>query len=232
MMPLPATGNGERTPAALAPHNRVSRSRCAPGPSPLYARGPERAPGAGAGRAVRIIRSGEPRAEPARRRCRPGPRSPSRMPSPDIDTAYIERLAELLQRTGLTEIEVCQGETRIRVAKQHPPAVEYTVPPAAPGAHAGLAPAAAPPAAAQASEAPHPGAITSPMVGTVYLAPEPTAPAVISSGDMVKEGQTLLIIEAMKVMNAIRAPRAGRVLRIFVESSAPVEYGEPLLVLE
>jgi acetyl-CoA carboxylase biotin carboxyl carrier protein len=154
------------------------------------------------------------------------------MPSPDIDTAYIERLAELLQRTGLTEIEVCQGETRIRVAKQHPPAVEYTVPPPAPVAHAGLAPAAAPPAAAPASEAPHPGTITSPMVGTVYLAPEPTAPAFVSAGDMVKEGQTLLIIEAMKVMNAIRAPRAGRVLRIFVESSAPVEYGEPLLVLE
>ena len=98
------------------------------------------------------------------------------MPSPDIDTAYIERLAELLQRTGLTEIEVCQGETRIRVAKQHPPAVEYTVPPPAPVAHAGLAPAAAAPAAAPASEAPHPGTITSPMVGTVYLAPEPGPP--------------------------------------------------------
>jgi acetyl-CoA carboxylase biotin carboxyl carrier protein len=153
------------------------------------------------------------------------------MPSPDIDTAYIERLAELLQRTGLTEIEVCQGETRIRVAKQHPPAVEYTVPPPVPAAHAVLAPAPVVPTA-PATEAPHPGTITSPMVGTVYLAPEPTAPAFVSVGDMVKEGQTLLIIEAMKVMNAIRAPRAGRVLRIFVEGSAPVEYGEPLLVLE
>jgi acetyl-CoA carboxylase biotin carboxyl carrier protein len=70
------------------------------------------------------------------------------------------------------------------------------------------------------------------MVGTVYLSPEPTAPAFVVVGDTVKEGQTLLIIEAMKVMNAIRAPRAGRVLRIFVENAAPVEYGEPLLVLE
>jgi acetyl-CoA carboxylase biotin carboxyl carrier protein len=154
------------------------------------------------------------------------------MPSPDIDTAYIERLAELLQRTGLTEIEVCQGETRIRVAKQHPPAVEYAVPPPAPVAHATLTPAPAAPAAAPMAEAPHPGTITSPMVGTVYLAPEPNAPAFVSVGDTVKEGQTLLIIEAMKVMNAIRAPRAGRVLRIFVENAAPVEYGEPLLVLE
>ena len=152
------------------------------------------------------------------------------MPSPDIDTAYIERLAELLQRTGLTEIEVCQGETRIRVAKQHPPAVEYTVPPPASVAHAALAPAPAAPA--PTAEAAHPGTITSPMVGTVYLAAEPSAPAFVSVGDTVKEGQTLLIIEAMKVMNAIRAPRAGRVLRIFVENSAPVEYGEPLLVLE
>jgi acetyl-CoA carboxylase biotin carboxyl carrier protein len=155
------------------------------------------------------------------------------MPSPDIDTAYIERLAELLQRTGLTEIEVCQGETRIRVAKQHPPAVEYAVAPPAP-AHASLAAAPTPlmPAAAPAAEAPHPGTITSPMVGTVYLAPEPSAPPFVAVGDTVKEGQTLLIIEAMKVMNAIRAPRAGRILRIFVENAAPVEYGEPLLVLE
>ena len=155
------------------------------------------------------------------------------MPSPDIDTAYIERLAELLQRTGLTEIEVCQGETRIRVAKQHPPAAEHVVHAAAP-AHASLAAAPTPlmPAAAPAAEAPHPGTITSPMVGTAYLAPEPNAPAFISVGDTVKEGQTLLIIEAMKVMNAIRAPRAGRVIRIFIENSAPVEYGEPLLVLE
>ena len=152
------------------------------------------------------------------------------MPSPDIDTAYIERLAELLQRTGLTEIEVCQGETRIRVAKQHPPAAEHVVHATAP-AHAALAASPAAPVAVPA-EAPHPGTITSPMVGTVYLAPEPSAPPFVSVGDTVKEGQTLLIIEAMKVMNAIRAPRAGRVLRIFVENAAPVEYGEPLLVLE
>jgi acetyl-CoA carboxylase biotin carboxyl carrier protein len=155
----------------------------------------------------------------------------------DIDTAFIERLAELLQRNGLTEIEVCQGETRVRVAKQPPPVVEYVAAaPSAPHPAAGLAAAAAaaasPAAAPAAPEAPHPGTINSPMVGTVYLAPDPASPPYASVGDTVREGQTLLIIEAMKVMNAIRAPRAGRVARIFVENAAPVEYGEPLLVLE
>src|SRR5690242_155235 len=136
------------------------------------------------------------------------------MPSPDIDPAYIERLAELLQRTGLTEIELAQGDTRIRVVKKLPPApVEHVLPATPAGsapslAAAGVAtPTMAPPATAEAA---HPGTITSPMVGTVYLAPEPTAPAFVNVGDAVREGQTLLIIEAMKVMNAIRAPRAGR----------------------
>jgi acetyl-CoA carboxylase biotin carboxyl carrier protein len=153
------------------------------------------------------------------------------MPNPDIDAGFVEQLALLLQRTGLTEIEVCQGETRIRVVKQHPPAAEHVVHAAAPAPTA-LAASPVAPAPAPAAEAAHPGTINSPMVGTVYLSPEPTAPAFVAVGDTVKEGQTLLIIEAMKVMNAIRAPRAGRVLRIFVENAAPVEYGEPLLVLE
>ena len=149
------------------------------------------------------------------------------MASPDIDTAFIERLAELLQRTGLTEIEVSQGDTRLRIVKQLQ-AVEYVT--AAPA----LVPAVAAPAAAPtpADDAVHPGAVTSPMVGTVYLYPEPGAAAYVSQGESVREGQTLLIIEAMKVMNAIRAPRSGRVLRILVENAAPVEYGEPLLVIE
>lgn len=152
------------------------------------------------------------------------------MPSIDIDPGYIERLAELLLRTGLTEIEIAQGEARIRVAKQAVATIEHAVPAPAPvhAAAAAAGPAAAPPS----PEAPAAGTITSPMVGTAYLSPEPGAGPFVTVGETVKEGQTLLIIEAMKVMNAIRAPRAGRVSRIFVENAAPVEYGEPLLVLE
>lgn len=150
------------------------------------------------------------------------------MPKVDIDTAYIETLAELLARTGLTEIEICQGDTRIRVAKKIPASVEYVQQPqrvaAAPPPAAEVAPAA--------SEASHPGTITSPMVGTAYLLPEPGAPPFVKTGDMVKEGQTLMIVEAMKVMNAIRAPRAGQVTRIFATNAAPVEYGEPLMIVE
>ena len=159
------------------------------------------------------------------------------MPKVDIDTQYIEKLAELLARTGLTEIEICQGDARIRVAKQPAPAaIEYVQHPGL--AAAAVAPPMAPPANVSEAMAPvaeaalHPGTLTSPMVGTVYLSPEPTAPPFVKIGDPVKEGQTLLIIEAMKVMNAIRAPRTGRVSRIFASNAAPVEYGEPLLVIE
>ncbi len=147
------------------------------------------------------------------------------MPKIEIETDYVEKLAELLARTGLSEIEICQGEARIRVARQTATSIEYVQ--AAP-----VAAAAAPVAAAAAPEPGHPGAVTSPMVGTAYLCPEPGAPAFVKVGDTVKEGQTLLIIEAMKVMNQIRAPQAGRVTRVFVTNAAPVEYGEPLLVIE
>ena len=149
------------------------------------------------------------------------------MPKVDIDTAYIEKLAELLARTGLTEIEICQGDARIRVARQVTTSVEYVHAPAAP-----TAAATAPVVVEPVLDAPHPGTITSPMVGTAYLFPEPGAAAFVKVGDQVKEGQTLLIIEAMKVMNSIRAPKAGRVARIFASNAAPVEYGEPLLVIE
>jgi acetyl-CoA carboxylase biotin carboxyl carrier protein len=160
------------------------------------------------------------------------------MPKVDIDTAYIEKLAELLARTGLTEIEICQSDTRIRVAKQLPAAIEYVhhQPPAAAPASGSMVAAAASTTGAEPgshADAGHPvGTVTSPMVGTAYLTPEPNSPPFIKVGDMVKEGQTLLIIEAMKVMNSIRAPKAGRVSRIFASNAAPVEYGEPLLVLE
>lgn len=153
------------------------------------------------------------------------------MPKVDIDTSYIEKLAELLARTGLTEIEICQGDTRIRVAKKIPAAVEY-VQPATQMAAAAVAPPAAAPTPPPQPDPAHPGTITSPMVGTVYLYPEPGAAPFVKAGDMVREGQTLLIIEAMKVMNAIRAPRAGRIARVFATNAAPVEYGEPLLIVE
>jgi acetyl-CoA carboxylase biotin carboxyl carrier protein len=159
------------------------------------------------------------------------------MPKVDIDTAYIEQIAELLARTGLTEIEICQGDARIRVARQIPATIEYVhaAPPPQPhsAAAAGLAVAPAAPAeVAPSPEIMHPGTVTSPMVGTVYLSSEPNAAPFVRVGDVVKEGQTLLIIEAMKVMNSIRAARSGRVTRIFVSNAAPVEYGEPLLIVE
>jgi acetyl-CoA carboxylase biotin carboxyl carrier protein len=153
------------------------------------------------------------------------------MPKLDIDTDYIEKLAEIIGRTGLTEIELSHGDMRIRVARQ----VQVVVEAAAHrpgGAVSNPVVEAAPAAAAAATEGSHPGTVSSPMVGTAYLSSDPGSPAFVAIGDEVKEGQTLLIIEAMKVMNAIRAPRSGRVTRIIVQNAAPVEYGEPLMVIE
>jgi acetyl-CoA carboxylase biotin carboxyl carrier protein len=147
-----------------------------------------------------------------------------------VDTALIETLAELLQRTGLTEIELAEGDSRIRVVRALPPLVAQ-VP--------GSPPAAAPPAPAVPEHAPsqpppeeHPGAVRAPMVGTVYLTPEPGAPPFVTVGSEVREGQTLLIIEAMKVMNPIRAARSGRIAKLLVTNGDPVEYGELLLIIE
>lgn len=139
-----------------------------------------------------------------------------------VDTDLIERLAELLQRTGLSEIEVGQGEARIRVART----VEVTAAPV-------VVPSPAPAATAGPASEPEPaGALRAPMVGTVYLAPEPGAKPFVAMGDEVREGQTLLIIEAMKVMNPIRAPRGGRVTQLLIHNGDPVEFGELLLVIE
>jgi acetyl-CoA carboxylase biotin carboxyl carrier protein len=141
-----------------------------------------------------------------------------------IDPDLIRRLAQLLKETGLGEIEYAEGSRRVRVAM---PSVGPTVTTAT----AAPAPVAAAVPAASPANLPA-GALTSPMVGTAYLSPEPSAPPFIRPGDKVREGQTVLIIEAMKVMNAIRAPRAGTVTRILVTNGTPVEYGEPLLVIE
>jgi len=158
--------------------------------------------------------------------------------SPDADVAFISALAELLNKNELTELSVKReyGEDdslEVRVVKQ---ANIVTTQVAAPAPVYAPAPAAAPASAAApaASEDPsqHPGAVTSPMVGTCYLASEPGATPFITIGATVAEGQTVLIIEAMKTMNQIPAPKAGVVKRILVEDGTPVEYGAPLLIIE
>jgi acetyl-CoA carboxylase biotin carboxyl carrier protein len=149
----------------------------------------------------------------------------------NVDTALIETLAELLQRTGLTEIELAEGDSRIRVARA-PQALVATVPPPAPAAVPAAPAATVADATAHAAAEDHPGAVRAPMVGTVYLTPEPGAPPFITVGSEVREGETLLIIEAMKVMNPIRAPRGGRIAKLLVTNGDPVEYGELLLIIE
>lgn len=141
-----------------------------------------------------------------------------------IDATAIRQLADLLTETGLHEIEYETEAMRIRVAKSAP--VAYAAAPAAV-----MAPAAASSAAAVAPEA-HPGTVKAPMVGVTYLSPEPGASAFIQVGQQVSEGQTLLLIEAMKTFNPVRAPRAGKVTQILVADAQPVEYGEPLVVIE
>lgn len=148
-----------------------------------------------------------------------------------FDTALIRDLAVLLDETNLSEIELEQGETRIRVARQLTASAPVTFAAPVAAAPAAPAPVASAPAAA-VDNAPHPGTITSPMVGTAYIAPEPGAPDFIQIGDKVSEGQTILIIEAMKTMNHIPATKSGTVKQILVEDSQPVEFGEPLIIVE
>ncbi|MET0906281.1 MAG: acetyl-CoA carboxylase biotin carboxyl carrier protein [Tardiphaga sp.] len=153
------------------------------------------------------------------------------------DSAFIRELAQLLNETNLTEIEVERSGLHVRVARE----IHVTAAPAPAYAPAPVAaaPAPAPVAAIAAAVAPlgpdyskHPGVVPSPMVGSAYLAPEPGKPPFVSVGTKVTAGQTLIIIEAMKTMNQIPAPRAGTVTQILVEDGAPVEYGEPLVIIE
>ena len=147
-----------------------------------------------------------------------------------IDSKLVRELAELLGETGLSEIEVEDGERKIRVARTLTAAtVAVAAPVAAPAAAAPAASAPAAPAAAPAED--HANAVKSPMVGTAYLSPEPGATSFISVGQQVKAGDTLLIVEAMKVMNAITAPAAGTVKAILVENAQPVEFDQPLVVV-
>jgi acetyl-CoA carboxylase biotin carboxyl carrier protein len=150
-----------------------------------------------------------------------------------FDAAAIRELAQILRETDLTEIELVDGEARLRVVRQAVVAAPATVAVATPVAAAPVAVAAPVAIAApEALDADHPGAVTSPMVGVAYLSPEPGAAPFVAVGSKVAQGQTLLLIEAMKTYNQIKAPRAGTVTRILVESGMPVEYGEPLLIIE
>ncbi|MFT6458661.1 acetyl-CoA carboxylase biotin carboxyl carrier protein [Pseudophaeobacter arcticus] len=156
----------------------------------------------------------------------------------EADVAFIKALAELLRDNDLTELEVKRDYSEddslnVRVSRQAIVAAAAPVQVAAPVAAAPVAAAAAPAAAAPADDpASHPGAVTSPMVGTVYLQAEPGAPAFITVGKQVNEGDTLLIVEAMKTMNHIPAPKSGTVKRILVEDGAAVEFGSPLAIIE
>ena len=152
----------------------------------------------------------------------------SRLP---IDTAEIRALAEILAETGLTEIEVSDGESRVRVARTPAP-VQAAFAPTGPVATVQVQAAPAEPTVISAPAADHPGAVTSPMVGIAYLSSEPGMPAFVTVGQSVTVGQTLMLIEAMKTFNQIKAPRAGTITRILVASGQPVEYGEALMVLE
>ncbi len=153
-----------------------------------------------------------------------------------FDTGLIRELAAILREADLGEIEVQQGEMRIRVSKPEPAPIAMSAPAyaPAPAAAAVSAPVAAAAAAAPAARpaADHPGLVKSPMVGTVYLAPEAGAAAFVKVGDAVKAGQTLLLVEAMKTFNPVTAPQAGKVSQILVSNEQPVEFGEPLIVIE
>ncbi len=152
----------------------------------------------------------------------------------EMDTDFIRKLAAILDETGLGEIELSDGERSIRVARP----TTIAAPAAAPIAVAPMAGAGAPVAvvpvavAAPGDHSKHPGAVKSPMVGTAYLSPEPGKPIFVNVGDKVNAGQTLLIIEAMKTFNPIKAAKAGTVTQILIEDKQPVEFGQALMIVE
>ena len=147
------------------------------------------------------------------------------MANPTVDCNQIRELAKLLEETGLAEVEITEGDRSIRVVRNG--VITATAAPVGTATPSAVAAPALP-----ASDEPHPGAVTSPMVGTIYLAASPGAAPFVKPGSQVAEGDTLLIVEAMKVMNPIPAPRAGTVKSILVDDGQPVEFDEPLLILE
>ncbi len=163
--------------------------------------------------------------------------------SPSPEQALIEAIAKLLNEQNLAEIEIERDDLRVRVTRSYPsqgvqqyavPAMAAPAPAPAPAVAASAAPAGSAAGLSAASDdiASNPGTLTSPMVGTAYMSPEPGKPAFAPVGTKVSEGQTVLIIEAMKTMNQIPAHRSGTVTRVLVEDAAPVEYGQPLVVIE
>ena len=154
--------------------------------------------------------------------------------APNNDVAFVRDLAEILDRAGLAELEYESDAVAIRLSRVTAPVAAVAPVAAAPFAAATPAAAAVVDNAADiaANPADHPGAVTSPMVGTIYTAPEPDAPAFITEGVSVTAGQTLFIVEAMKVMNPITAPKSGMVVKIFVQNAQPVEFGEALVIVE
>jgi acetyl-CoA carboxylase biotin carboxyl carrier protein len=149
------------------------------------------------------------------------------------EAAWIRELAAILDQTGLTEIEIQKPDMRVRVSRTSAAAtIAYAPAAGAPAAPVPAAPAKTQGAADTTPAGPPAGAVTSPMVGTVYLSPSPGADAFVKVGDKVAQGQTLMIVEAMKTMNPISAPRAGAVKQVLVRDAQPVEYGEALIVIE
>jgi acetyl-CoA carboxylase biotin carboxyl carrier protein len=148
----------------------------------------------------------------------------------EMDTEFIRKLAKLLEETNLGEIEMADGDRRIRVAR---PTVAAPAAVPLPVAAVPVAVTAAGSAAPVANDmTKHPGAVKSPMVGTVYLSPEPGKPVFVNIGDKVTAGQTLLIIEAMKTFNPIKAPKAGTVAQVLIDNAQPVEFGQALMIVE
>jgi acetyl-CoA carboxylase biotin carboxyl carrier protein len=158
------------------------------------------------------------------------PEKPLQVPRSEVDSALVRQLAQLLDETGLHELEYATDHWKIRVAR-HAGGAAYVLP-GAPAAMPSAAPSADTAAVEPTADASHPGAVLSPMVGTVYLAPAPNTAPFVQVGDQVKAGDTLLIVEAMKVMNPVAAPRAGRIAMIAVDNGAPVEFGAVLMIVE
>jgi acetyl-CoA carboxylase biotin carboxyl carrier protein len=152
----------------------------------------------------------------------------------EMDTDFVRKLAAILEETNLGEIELADGERKIRVARAAvaAPAQFAMAAPLAPPAGVAVAGPAIPAAPAPGDPGKHPGAVKSPMVGTAYLSPEPGKPVFVHVGDKVTAGQTLLIIEAMKTFNPIKAPRAGVVTQVLIENARPVEFAEVLMIIE
>ena len=148
----------------------------------------------------------------------------------DIDKDIIRELAEIMNETGLGEIEVENGNHRLRVSRGSSNVTTIAAAPVPTAAPVAAAVVEAAPAAPEAHN--HPGAVKSPMVGTAYLSPEPGADVFVSVGDAVSQGQTLLIVEAMKTMNPIAAPKGGKIIEILVDDATPVEFGQPLVIIE